>query len=129
MVLSVCERLRRVKVQGLEEKSLDDLFNNLKIYEAEVKISSSASTSTQNIAFVLLLTLTTLLSKGHEGILEPMDLLPWDLICPRWSATTATEKDTLQGSVAMTGVFRQKRNLPTMPSWHSHLQVLLVLTM
>nr|GEU76312.1 hypothetical protein [Tanacetum cinerariifolium] len=36
----------------LEEQSLDDLFNSLKIYEAEVKSSSSASTSTQNIAFV-----------------------------------------------------------------------------
>nr|GEX31749.1 ribonuclease H-like domain-containing protein [Tanacetum cinerariifolium] len=36
----------------LEEQSLDDLFNNLKIYKAEVKSSSSASTSTQNIAFV-----------------------------------------------------------------------------
>nr|GEZ40720.1 ribonuclease H-like domain-containing protein [Tanacetum cinerariifolium] len=34
----------------LEEQSLDDLFNSLKIYEAEVKSSSSASTSTQNIA-------------------------------------------------------------------------------
>nr|GFD12921.1 hypothetical protein [Tanacetum cinerariifolium] len=30
----------------------DNLFNNLKIYEDEVKSSSSASTSTQNIAFV-----------------------------------------------------------------------------
>nr|GEX13523.1 putative ribonuclease H-like domain-containing protein [Tanacetum cinerariifolium] len=28
-----------------------------------------------------------------------MDLLPWDLICPKWSAKTATGKDTLQGSV------------------------------
>nr|GEX33132.1 hypothetical protein [Tanacetum cinerariifolium] len=36
----------------LEEQSLDDLFNSLKICEAEVKNSSSASTSTQNIAFV-----------------------------------------------------------------------------
>nr|GEV59759.1 putative ribonuclease H-like domain-containing protein [Tanacetum cinerariifolium] len=36
----------------LEEQSLDDLFNILKIYEAEVKSTSSASTSTQNIAFV-----------------------------------------------------------------------------
>nr|GEV02439.1 copia protein [Tanacetum cinerariifolium] len=36
----------------LADQSLDDLFNSLKIYEAEVKISSSASTSTQNIAFV-----------------------------------------------------------------------------
>nr|GEY00288.1 hypothetical protein [Tanacetum cinerariifolium] len=36
----------------LKEQSLDDLFNNLKIYEVEVKSSSSASTTTQNIAFV-----------------------------------------------------------------------------
>nr|GEU83405.1 ribonuclease H-like domain-containing protein [Tanacetum cinerariifolium] len=36
----------------LEDQSLDDLFNNLKIYEAEVKCSSSTSHNTQNIAFV-----------------------------------------------------------------------------
>nr|GEY98715.1 hypothetical protein [Tanacetum cinerariifolium] len=36
----------------LEKESLDDFFNSLKIYKAEVKSSSSASTSTQNIAFV-----------------------------------------------------------------------------
>nr|GEX19358.1 hypothetical protein [Tanacetum cinerariifolium] len=36
----------------LEVQSLEDLFNSLKIYEAEVKSSSSASTLTQNIAFV-----------------------------------------------------------------------------
>nr|GEX26159.1 reverse transcriptase domain-containing protein [Tanacetum cinerariifolium] len=36
----------------LEDQSLDDLFNILKIYEAEVKSSSSASTSTQNITFM-----------------------------------------------------------------------------
>nr|GEV89849.1 hypothetical protein [Tanacetum cinerariifolium] len=36
----------------LEDQSLDDLFNNLKIYEAEVKSSSSTSHNTQNISFV-----------------------------------------------------------------------------
>nr|GEX61318.1 hypothetical protein [Tanacetum cinerariifolium] len=36
----------------LEDQSLDDLFNKLKIYEAEVKSSSSTSHTTQNIAFV-----------------------------------------------------------------------------
>nr|GEV10350.1 ribonuclease H-like domain-containing protein [Tanacetum cinerariifolium] len=36
----------------LEEQSLDDLFNNLKIYEAKVKSSSTFSHNTQNIAFV-----------------------------------------------------------------------------
>nr|GEW42922.1 hypothetical protein [Tanacetum cinerariifolium] len=36
----------------LEEQSLDDLFNNLKLYKAEVKGSSTFSHNTQNIAFV-----------------------------------------------------------------------------
>nr|GEX71518.1 hypothetical protein [Tanacetum cinerariifolium] len=36
----------------LKEQNLDDLFNSLKIYETEVKQSSSSSTATQNLAFV-----------------------------------------------------------------------------
>nr|GEU89505.1 putative ribonuclease H-like domain-containing protein [Tanacetum cinerariifolium] len=36
----------------LEEKSLNDLFNSLKIYESEVKHSSSTSTESHNLAFV-----------------------------------------------------------------------------
>nr|GFB98516.1 ribonuclease H-like domain-containing protein [Tanacetum cinerariifolium] len=36
----------------LEEQSLDDLFNGLKIYETKVKHSSSIGTVTQNLAFV-----------------------------------------------------------------------------
>nr|GEZ07369.1 hypothetical protein [Tanacetum cinerariifolium] len=36
----------------LEEQSLDDLFNNLKIYKAKVNGSSTSSQNTQNIAFV-----------------------------------------------------------------------------
>nr|GEW64740.1 ribonuclease H-like domain-containing protein [Tanacetum cinerariifolium] len=36
----------------LEEQSLDDLFNSLKIYEAEVKHPSSTGTTTQNLAFM-----------------------------------------------------------------------------
>nr|GEY76708.1 hypothetical protein [Tanacetum cinerariifolium] len=36
----------------LEEQSLDDLFNSLKIYKGEVNHSSSTGTTTQNLAFV-----------------------------------------------------------------------------
>ncbi|GJS16653.1 hypothetical protein Tco_0411125 [Tanacetum coccineum] len=36
----------------IDTLSLDDLYNNLKIYEAEVKGTSSSSTNTQNVAFV-----------------------------------------------------------------------------
>nr|GFB21932.1 hypothetical protein [Tanacetum cinerariifolium] len=38
----------------LEEHSLDNLFNSLKIYETEVKQSSSTGTASQNLAFVSL---------------------------------------------------------------------------
>nr|GFD13090.1 hypothetical protein [Tanacetum cinerariifolium] len=36
----------------LEDKSLDDNFNSLKIYESEVKHSSSVGTESHNLAFV-----------------------------------------------------------------------------
>ncbi|GJS17667.1 putative ribonuclease H-like domain-containing protein [Tanacetum coccineum] len=36
----------------IDTLSLDDLYNNLKIYEPDVKGTSSSSTNTQNIAFV-----------------------------------------------------------------------------
>nr|GFA86894.1 hypothetical protein [Tanacetum cinerariifolium] len=138
----------------LEEQSLDDLFNSLKIYEAEVKSSSSASTSTKNIAFVsssntdstnepisaiasvsavsakipvsALPNVDTLsnaviylffasqstspqldnddLKQIDADDLEEMDL-KWKMamltVRARWSATTATGKDTLQGSVGL----------------------------
>nr|GFA08593.1 hypothetical protein [Tanacetum cinerariifolium] len=45
-------RNKETKKTDLKDQSLDDMFNILKIYEAEVKFSSSASPTTQNIAFV-----------------------------------------------------------------------------
>ncbi|GKE31568.1 hypothetical protein Tco_1450890, partial [Tanacetum coccineum] len=36
----------------LETMSMDDLYNNLKVYELEVKGMSSSSSSTQNMAFM-----------------------------------------------------------------------------
>nr|GEV96945.1 hypothetical protein [Tanacetum cinerariifolium] len=90
----------------LEEQSLDDLLNSLKIYEAEVKSFSSAGTTTQNIAFVSSsntdsTTKPVSAATRHEEILKLMDLLLWVLICPRWSVITATGRDILQGSVGL----------------------------
>nr|GFA41088.1 hypothetical protein [Tanacetum cinerariifolium] len=51
----------------LEEQSLDELFNSLKIYEAEVEHSSSASTLTQNISFV---------SSSLTALMRQLVLLP-----------------------------------------------------
>nr|GFC48120.1 hypothetical protein [Tanacetum cinerariifolium] len=36
----------------LEDKSLDDLFNSIKIYQSEVKHSSSLGTESHNLAFI-----------------------------------------------------------------------------
>nr|GEV73917.1 retrovirus-related Pol polyprotein from transposon TNT 1-94 [Tanacetum cinerariifolium] len=54
------DRLQKLKTHtliwrnkaDLEEQSLDDLFNSLKIYKTEVKQSSSTCTALQNLAFV-----------------------------------------------------------------------------
>nr|GEX04733.1 hypothetical protein [Tanacetum cinerariifolium] len=54
------DRLQKLKTHtliwrnkaDLEDKSLDDLFNSLKIYEPKVKHSSSTSTESHNLAFV-----------------------------------------------------------------------------
>nr|GEY94583.1 hypothetical protein [Tanacetum cinerariifolium] len=128
---------RKRNKTDLEEQSLDDLVNSLKIYEAEVKSSSFASTSTQNIAFVS--------SQTTDSTNEPVSAVA------SVSATSAKipifslpnvdtlRKGTLQESVGhlrtQEGMFhydwsfRQKKNQPTMPSWHSPLQVLPVLKM
>ncbi|GJR60688.1 ribonuclease H-like domain-containing protein [Tanacetum coccineum] len=51
-------RLQKLVIQleilgeKLSKKIIDDLYNNLKVYEPEVKGTSSSSTSTQNMAFV-----------------------------------------------------------------------------
>nr|GEU47846.1 hypothetical protein [Tanacetum cinerariifolium] len=118
--LEEIRRLRRNKTD-LEEQSLYDLFNSLKIYEAEVKSSSFASTSTQNITFVsssntdntnelVSVAASAKILVYALSNIDADDLEEMDLKCYDWS-------------------FKQKRNLPTIPSWHLHLLFLLVLTM
>nr|GEV51346.1 hypothetical protein [Tanacetum cinerariifolium] len=48
----------------LEDKSLDDLFNSLKIYESEVKHSSSQSTDSQNLDFIS----STLVNSTNDSV-------------------------------------------------------------
>nr|GFA25163.1 hypothetical protein [Tanacetum cinerariifolium] len=56
----------------LEEHSLDDLFNNIKIHKAKVK--SSSSTSTQNIAFLSSSNTAASVSAIDADDLEEIDL-------------------------------------------------------
>nr|GEV58569.1 putative reverse transcriptase domain, ribonuclease H-like domain, aspartic peptidase domain protein [Tanacetum cinerariifolium] len=47
------DRLQKLRNKAdLEEQSIDNFFNSLKIYKDEVKHSSSTGTTTQNLAFV-----------------------------------------------------------------------------
>nr|GEU63177.1 putative ribonuclease H-like domain-containing protein [Tanacetum cinerariifolium] len=146
----------------LEDQSLDDLFNSLKIYEAKVKSSSTASPTTQNTTFVssqntnstnesvsvvasvsaasAKVIVSSLPNQIEIDDLEEMDL-KWhmDMLTMRAmrffqrtrrnlgaNGTTSISVMVLE---AMIGAFRQKKNQPTMPSWHSPPQVLRVLIM
>ncbi|GKA26074.1 hypothetical protein Tco_0712183 [Tanacetum coccineum] len=56
----------------IDTLSLDDIYNNLKIYELEVKGTSSSSTNTQNIAFVSLNSTSS--TNGAVNTAHVMDL-------------------------------------------------------
>nr|GEV40161.1 hypothetical protein [Tanacetum cinerariifolium] len=161
----------------LEEQSLDDLFNRLKIYKAKVKSSFFASTSTQNIAFVssqntditnepvsAVVSVSTASANIPVSALPNVDTLNGHVDCKskvsssRIRRNLGANRPTSMGfdmskvecynchrkgyfarecrlpkdtrrNAAMTRAFRQKKNQPTMPSWHSPPLVLLVLTM
>nr|GFD01463.1 ribonuclease H-like domain-containing protein [Tanacetum cinerariifolium] len=83
----------------LEEQSLDDLFNSLKIYEAGVKNSSSTGTTTQNLAFVS--------SSNTDITAESVSVVASVFaVCAKmpWSVITATGRDILQGSVGLSRI-------------------------
>nr|GEX91169.1 putative ribonuclease H-like domain-containing protein [Tanacetum cinerariifolium] len=161
---------------------LEAIKKSLKIYEAEVESSSSASTSTQNIAFVssqntdntnepvsVVASVYAASAKNPVSALPNVDTLSNAIIYSFFASQSNSPQRTgrniranrptsmgfdmskvecynchMKGHFArkyrfpkdkrmnvaatMTGVFRQKRNQPTMPSWHSPLLVLLVLT-
>ncbi|GKB64431.1 ribonuclease H-like domain-containing protein [Tanacetum coccineum] len=93
----------------LEAISMDDIYNNLKVYEPEVKGTSSSNTSTQNMAFVSsnnsgstneavntaheVSAVSTQVSAANSTNVDNLSL-----ISPRWSDTTATRGDTLLGN-------------------------------
>nr|GEU39667.1 hypothetical protein [Tanacetum cinerariifolium] len=116
----------------MEDQSLDDLFNNLKIYEEEVK---SSSFTTQNIAFVSSQNTDSTnessnsLQLDNDDIkqIDADDLKEMDL---KWQMVMLTMRArSVIVLVAKIGAFRQMKNQQTMPSWHSPPQVLQVLIM
>nr|GEY03938.1 hypothetical protein [Tanacetum cinerariifolium] len=76
----------------LEDQSLDDLFNSLKIYKAKVKSSSFASTSTQNIAFVS--------SFNTDNTNEPVSAaLSVSAICAKMHVSSLPNVDSLSNAI------------------------------
>ncbi|GKA11922.1 ribonuclease H-like domain-containing protein [Tanacetum coccineum] len=74
-LFKTCELVRN-KAE-LETMSMDDLYNNLKVYEPEVKGMSSSSSSTQNMAFVSSLNNNT--SSSNEAVNVLMEFFYYKL--------------------------------------------------
>nr|GFA72710.1 putative reverse transcriptase domain-containing protein [Tanacetum cinerariifolium] len=97
----------------LEDKSLDDLFNSLKIYESEVKHSSSQDSDSQNLAFVsttqadstnelvsAAVSVSTVGAKLSASTLPNVDSLS-NAVIYSFFASQSSRKVTLQGSVGL----------------------------
>nr|GFD48147.1 hypothetical protein [Tanacetum cinerariifolium] len=76
----------------LEDKSLDDLFNSLKIYESEVKHSSSRGTDSQNLAFVS----STPVDSTNNSVSAAVNVFA---VCTKLSASTLLNVDSLSNDV------------------------------
>nr|GFA77820.1 hypothetical protein [Tanacetum cinerariifolium] len=75
----------------LEDKSLDDLFNSLNIYESEVKHSSSLGTDSQNLAFIS----STLADSTNDSVSVAVNV---SAVCTKLSASTLPNVDSLSNS-------------------------------
>nr|GEV93548.1 putative ribonuclease H-like domain-containing protein [Tanacetum cinerariifolium] len=76
----------------LEDKSLDDLFNSLKIYESEVKHSSSLGTTSFNLAFVS----TTLVDSTNDLDSAAIHI---SAVGTKLSASTLPNVDSLSNAI------------------------------
>nr|GEX71824.1 ribonuclease H-like domain-containing protein [Tanacetum cinerariifolium] len=125
----------------LEEQSLDDLFSSLKIYEAEVKSSSfidaddleemdlkwKMAVFTVRARRFLQRTRRNLGANGPTSMGFDMSKVEC-YNCHKkghFARECRSPIDTRRN--VMTRDFKQTRNLPTMLSWHSHLQLILTM--
>ncbi|GJX19850.1 MAK10-like protein [Tanacetum coccineum] len=73
----------------LDTLSMDDLYNNLKVYEAEIKGQSSSSLNSQNVAFVSLENTSNYSKPSHEGYRNTIEL-------PKGKNVVPLRSDTIQ---------------------------------
>nr|GFA34756.1 hypothetical protein [Tanacetum cinerariifolium] len=76
----------------LEHKSLDDLFNSLKIYESKVKHSSSQGSDSQNLAFIS----TTQADSTNDSVSPAVSVFA---VGAKLSASTLLNVDSLSKAV------------------------------
>nr|GEY96678.1 ribonuclease H-like domain-containing protein [Tanacetum cinerariifolium] len=76
----------------LEDNSLDDLFNSLKIYESEVKHSSSLGSDSQNLAFIS----TTPANSTTDSVSAAVNV---SAVGAKLSASTLPNVDSLSNAV------------------------------
>nr|GEX98140.1 hypothetical protein [Tanacetum cinerariifolium] len=76
----------------LDDKSLDDLFNSLKIYESEVKHSSSQSSDSQNLGFVS----TTQANSTNDSVSAAVSVFA---VGTKLSALTLPNVDSLSNAI------------------------------
>nr|GEU30809.1 hypothetical protein [Tanacetum cinerariifolium] len=87
----------------LEEQSLDDFFNKLKIYETEVKGSSTSSQNIQNIAFVS--------SNTTDSTNESVNVVPSvSVASPKAKVSTLPNVDSLNDVVIYSFFVSQSNN-------------------
>nr|GFA89307.1 hypothetical protein [Tanacetum cinerariifolium] len=77
---------------NLEDKSLDDLFNSLKIYESKVKHSSSTSTDSHNLAFIS----STTTDSTTDSVSAAVSV---SVVGPKLTASTLPNVDSLSNVV------------------------------
>nr|GFA57457.1 hypothetical protein [Tanacetum cinerariifolium] len=76
----------------LEDKSLDDLFNGLKIYELEVKHSSSTDTDSHNLSFVS----STITNSTTDSVSAAVNV---SVVGTKLTASTLPNVDSLSNDV------------------------------
>nr|GEU42331.1 putative ribonuclease H-like domain-containing protein [Tanacetum cinerariifolium] len=87
------DRLQKLRNKAdLEEQSLDDLFNSLKIYETKVKQSSSTSTASQNLAFVL----SSYMDSTTDSVSTAASV---STACPKLPASLLPNVDSLSNAI------------------------------
>nr|GEX70444.1 putative ribonuclease H-like domain-containing protein [Tanacetum cinerariifolium] len=137
--------ISQLEILDLEDQSLDGLFNNLKIYDTEVKSSSSTSHTTQNIAFMSsqntnstnesvsdVASVSAASTKPPASILPTIDNLSDGVIYSFFPKSQEVSLEDWKESGSQWNHFDKAVEEPTiMPSWHlppKVQQVLQVLT-